>query len=108
MSTASTFDDDPETICYYCRQTMYSPIDIGSPYERECGFVKGASGYMVMDNLEVKPMSAYVCMNLLSTLNIQQADVEERVIKVSLDKALALMDASLQSKTVLTKVFLEA
>ncbi|CAN1130963.1 hypothetical protein LINPERHAP2_LOCUS6136 [Linum perenne] len=63
---------------------------------------------MVMDNLEVQPISAYVYMNSLSTLNIQQADVEERIIQIRLDKALALMEASLQSKTVLTKVFLEA
>ncbi|CAN1269319.1 hypothetical protein LINPERPRIM_LOCUS13539 [Linum perenne] len=63
---------------------------------------------MVMDNLEVKPMSAYGCINLQSALNIQQADVEERVIEIRLEKGFALMEASLQSKTVLTKVFLEA
>ncbi|CAN1130965.1 hypothetical protein LINPERHAP2_LOCUS6136 [Linum perenne] len=105
---------DPHTICYYCRGTMSGLINITSPYKGECGIVKGASGYMVMDNLEVQPISAYVYMNSLSTLNIQQADVEERIIQIRLDKvitqveSLILLEASLQSKTVLTKVFLEA
>ncbi|CAN1269320.1 hypothetical protein LINPERPRIM_LOCUS13539 [Linum perenne] len=43
---------------------------------------------MVMDNLEVKPMSAYGCINLQSALNIQQADVEERVIEIRLEKVI--------------------
>ncbi|CAN1130966.1 hypothetical protein LINPERHAP2_LOCUS6136 [Linum perenne] len=105
---------NPETRLYFGGKTLYQKGDkfsaaaTTSPYKGECGIVKGASGYMVMDNLEVQPISAYVYMNSLSTLNIQQADVEERIIQIRLDKALALMEASLQSKTVLTKVFLEA
>ncbi|CAN1130969.1 hypothetical protein LINPERHAP2_LOCUS6136 [Linum perenne] len=62
-------------------------------YFGECGIVKGASGYMVMDNLEVQPISAYVYMNSLSTLNIQQADVEERIIQIRLDKVITQVES---------------
>ncbi|CAN0897989.1 hypothetical protein LINGRAHAP2_LOCUS19444 [Linum grandiflorum] len=73
------------------------------------GFVKGVVTYMVMDNLEVKPMSTISSITLLSHFNIQQVGaLEEKVVELALDDGLDLLEASLQSKTVLTKVFLSA
>ncbi|CAN1269397.1 hypothetical protein LINPERPRIM_LOCUS13568 [Linum perenne] len=73
------------------------------------GFVKGVLTYMVTDDLEVKPMSTISSITLFSKFNIQQVDaLEERVVELGMDKGKTLLEASLQSKTVLTKVFLEA
>ncbi|CAN1131027.1 hypothetical protein LINPERHAP2_LOCUS6164 [Linum perenne] len=71
------------------------------------GFVKGVVTYMVMDDLEVKPMSTISSLTLLSKFNIQQVGaLEERVIELGMDEGLNLLKASLQCKTVLTSVFL--
>ncbi|CAN1269396.1 hypothetical protein LINPERPRIM_LOCUS13567 [Linum perenne] len=65
--------------------------------------------YMVMDNLEVKPMSTISSLTLLSKFNVQQVGaLEERVIELGMNQGLNLLKASLQSKNVLTSVFLGA
>ncbi|CAN0898004.1 hypothetical protein LINGRAHAP2_LOCUS19457 [Linum grandiflorum] len=74
---------------------------------KENGFVKEVVTYMVMDNLEVKPMSTISSIALLHKFNIQQVgDVEEKVVELGMDEGLNLLKVSLQSKTVLTTVFL--
>ncbi|CAN1269360.1 hypothetical protein LINPERPRIM_LOCUS13555 [Linum perenne] len=74
--------------------------------DKKCGFVKGVVTYMVMDDLEVKPMSTISSLTLLSKFNIQQVGaLEERVIELGMDEGLNLLKASLQCKTVLTSVF---
>ncbi|KAF2289218.1 hypothetical protein GH714_029923 [Hevea brasiliensis] len=73
----------------------------------EKGFVKGVVTYMVMDNLEVSPMSSISSITLLNQFKIQDLSVlEERVVDLGMDEALKLLKESLQSKTVLTRVFL--
>ncbi|CAN1269416.1 hypothetical protein LINPERPRIM_LOCUS13577 [Linum perenne] len=73
------------------------------------GFVKGVVTYMVMDDLEVKPMSTISNISLLNKFNIQQVGaLEEKVVELGMDEGLNLLKASLQSKTVLTRVFLGA
>ncbi|CAN1131056.1 hypothetical protein LINPERHAP2_LOCUS6178 [Linum perenne] len=73
------------------------------------GFVKGVVTYMVMDDLEVKPMSTISSITLLNKFNIQQVGaLEEKVVELGMDEGLNLLKASLQSKTVLTRVFLGA
>ncbi|CAN1131047.1 hypothetical protein LINPERHAP2_LOCUS6171 [Linum perenne] len=73
------------------------------------GFVKGVVTYMVMDDLEVKPMSTISSITLLNKFNIQQVGaLEEKVVELGMDEGLNLLKASLQSKTVLTRVFLAA
>ncbi|KAG2691932.1 hypothetical protein I3760_08G029100 [Carya illinoinensis] len=57
--------------------------------------------YMVMDDLEIKPMSVDPFITLLNDHNIKELGaIEKKVIDVSMD------EAALQSKTVLTDVFL--
>ncbi|CAN0898010.1 hypothetical protein LINGRAHAP2_LOCUS19459 [Linum grandiflorum] len=101
--------NDPEAICPICggRMEYQAPLVSNSG---ETGFVKGLAtySYMVMDDLEVKPMSGILGINLLNELKIPAADFEERVVEFGLDEGLALVKASLLCKTVLTKVFLGA
>ncbi|CAI0467696.1 unnamed protein product [Linum tenue] len=75
----------------------------------EGGFVKGVITYMVMDNLEVKPMSTISSITMLNKFNVQEVGaLEEKVIELGMDEGLNLLKASLQSQTVLTNVFLGA
>ncbi|XP_077244962.1 uncharacterized protein LOC143884952 [Tasmannia lanceolata] len=73
----------------------------------EGGFVKGVVTYMVMDDLAVTPMSTISSITLLNKFNIKEVGtLEEMVVDVGLDEGLALLNASLQSKTALSDVFL--
>ncbi|CAI0626063.1 unnamed protein product [Linum tenue] len=81
----------------------------GDVNSQEGGFVKGVITYMVMDNLEVKPMSTISSITMLNKFNIQEVGaLEEKVIELGVDEGLDLLKASLQSQTVLTSVFLGA
>ncbi|XP_059458471.1 uncharacterized protein LOC132188079 [Corylus avellana] len=74
---------------------------------REVGYVKGMVSYMVMDDLEVKPMSTDSSFTLLREFNVKAAgDIEKKVVNLGMDEGLNLFKASLQSKTVLTDVLL--
>ncbi|GAB4857131.1 hypothetical protein Ancab_015042 [Ancistrocladus abbreviatus] len=71
------------------------------------GFVKGLVNYMIMDDLVVKPMSTVSSITLLNQFNINDVSfLEEKVVHLGLREGVALLKASLESKTVLTDVFL--
>ncbi|KAH7537278.1 hypothetical protein FEM48_Zijuj03G0075800 [Ziziphus jujuba var. spinosa] len=73
----------------------------------EGGYVRGVVTYMVMDDLEVKPMSTISSLTMLKTSNVKDiAHVEEKMISIGMDEELKFLKASLRSKTVLTDVFL--
>ncbi|KAH1045739.1 hypothetical protein J1N35_036523 [Gossypium stocksii] len=60
-----------------------------------------------MDDLVVRPMSAKSIITLLNHLNIKDTgDLEEKVITVGANEGVELLRASMQTKTVLTAVFL--
>ncbi|KAI4370626.1 hypothetical protein MLD38_018957 [Melastoma candidum] len=70
------------------------------------GYVKEGMTYMVMDNLEVKPMSTISSITMLNKLNVKDVGaLEEKVIAVSMNEALELLKTSLYSRNVLTDVF---
>ncbi|CAN0897998.1 hypothetical protein LINGRAHAP2_LOCUS19451 [Linum grandiflorum] len=113
--------DNPQAICPNCNRRMSTEVSFvetaanagdnggGNQNNEGGGFVKGVVTYMVMDDLEVKPMSTISSITLLHKFNIQQVGaLEEKVITVGMDEGLKLLKASLQSKTVLTIVFLGA
>ncbi|CAI0467698.1 unnamed protein product [Linum tenue] len=53
----------------------------------EGGFVKGVITYMVMDNLEVKPMSTISSITMLNKFNVQEVGaLEEKVIELGMDE----------------------
>ncbi|CAI0467691.1 unnamed protein product [Linum tenue] len=118
--------DNPRAKCPQCSSKMRlefsflkaPPAGVNS---EEGGFVKGVITYMVMDNLEVKPMSTISSITMLNKFNVQEVGaLEEKVIELGMDEVtlsvfplalfmgLNLLKASLQSQTVLTNVFLGA
>ncbi|KAH7667779.1 hypothetical protein IHE45_12G082000 [Dioscorea alata] len=66
----------------------------------EGGYVKGVVTYTIMDDLSVTPMSSISSITLLSKFNVKNIDVLKE------KNALELLKTSLESKTVLTDVFL--
>ncbi|CAO2208975.1 unnamed protein product [Urochloa humidicola] len=71
------------------------------------GFVQGIETYMVTDSFAVTPMSAVSSINLLNTFAVKDiGDIQERTVQLGYNEGLAILKASLQSKTVLTDVFL--
>jgi hypothetical protein len=85
--------------------------EIGASSACEEGYVKETVKYMVMDDLEVKPLSTASLVTLLTQFNVNVNDIgaiEERVVDFGMDEAVKLLKASLQSNTVLTDIFLPA
>ncbi|XVF83479.1 hypothetical protein PTKIN_Ptkin16aG0491100 [Pterospermum kingtungense] len=104
---------DSKSICPSCRSEMSRTATVVNPPEKPAsscddgGYVKGVITYMIMDDLVVRPMSTISCITLLNKFNIKDVGVlEEKVINMGTDEGLKLLKASLQSKTVLTDVFL--
>nr|XP_004293071.2 PREDICTED: uncharacterized protein LOC101304653 [Fragaria vesca subsp. vesca] len=93
--------EDPNQQCPQCNHIMSSQviyvdepktIDSGAGV---AGYVKGGLfTYMIMDDLEVKPISS------IGTL-------EEKAVDLGMNEGLRLLKESLQSKSVLSNVFLE-
>ncbi|GKV28511.1 hypothetical protein SLEP1_g37555 [Rubroshorea leprosula] len=104
---------DPTATCPRCGRLINSlmtfvesPKNPFSPVNQG-GFVKGVVTYMVMDNLEVKPMSTITGISMLNRFNVKEiGSLEDRVVDLGMDQGVKLLKASLQSKNVLTDVFL--
>ncbi|KAJ4809929.1 hypothetical protein LUZ62_022495 [Rhynchospora pubera] len=74
----------------------------------EEGFVEGVVTYSVMDDLTVVPMSTISSITLLNKFQIKDlGSLEERTVGVGFEEGLKLLKVSLQSKTVLTDVFMK-
>ena len=86
--------NDPRAICPSCRNQMateqsyvdYPPKDTNaSSSSSEGGYVKGVITYMVMDDLEVKPMSTISSISLLTKFNVRDLGaVEEKVVDLGM------------------------
>ncbi|RCV24718.1 hypothetical protein SETIT_5G108200v2 [Setaria italica] len=75
--------------------------------EQSKGFVQGIVTYTVLDNLTVTPMSTISGITMLNTFAVTDlGDLQEKTVKLGYNEGLAILKASLQSKTVLTDVFL--
>ncbi|KAM3294874.1 hypothetical protein ACQJBY_037639 [Aegilops geniculata] len=72
------------------------------------GFVQGVVTYTVMDSLAVSPMSAISSIALLNTFAVTDLTaLQEMTVQIGYKEvSLEILKASLQSKTVLTDVFL--
>ncbi|CAL9007968.1 unnamed protein product [Prunus brigantina] len=109
--------DSPVTTCPTCisrkisTQVFYAapppePTGVTSGNIKS-GYVKSDIMYIIMDDLEVKPMSTVSSITLLKTLNFKTVDAfEEKVVDLDIEEGLKLVKASLESKTALTNVFL--
>ncbi|XP_048140263.1 uncharacterized protein LOC115725842 [Rhodamnia argentea] len=69
----------------------------------ETGYVKELVKYVVMDDLVVKPMTIGSCIVMLKDKAVM---IEDKFVNFGVDEGKLLLEASLQSKTVLTDVFL--
>ncbi|KAL5569734.1 hypothetical protein UlMin_026309 [Ulmus minor] len=105
--------DTPLAVCPHCRNnTSEEVIYMGSADPQvgssgEGGFVKGVVTYMVMDDLQVKPMSTISSITTLNKFNLKEVGaLEERIVVLEMDQGLKLLKASLQTENVLTHVFL--
>ncbi|KAK0593491.1 hypothetical protein LWI29_037600 [Acer saccharum] len=107
--------ETPNDICPNCRGTMSVVVSLVNSSSAAAnntstssgGFVKGMVTYMVMDNLEVKPMSTISSLTLLNSFNVQNiGSLEEKFVALDVDEGLKLLKASLECKNVLTTVFL--
>lgn len=98
--------------CPQCRDPMNQKRTLVAPpvdgvSSREGGYVKGVVTYMIMDDLTVRPMSTISSITMLNKFNVKEVGVlEEKVVYLGMDEGVKLLKASLQSKTVLTDVFM--
>ncbi|XVE99482.1 hypothetical protein REPUB_Repub03eG0202100 [Reevesia pubescens] len=105
--------DNPRLVCPHCKQMMSTEIPFVAPVAAkgestdEGGFVKGVVTYMVMDDLAVKPMSTISSFTILNKFNVKDVGaLQEMVVHLGMNEGLKLLKFSLQSKSVLTSVFL--
>ncbi|CAO2193698.1 unnamed protein product [Urochloa humidicola] len=121
-SSCSTYVTDASgTSCPNCRNQMKTALKYVAPSSEQQeaanassaaggaakGFVQGIVTYTVLDNLTVTPMSAISSITLLNTFAVRDlADLQEKTVQLGYDEGLAILKASLESKTVLTDVFL--
>ncbi|XP_066381454.1 uncharacterized protein [Miscanthus floridulus] len=71
------------------------------------GFVQGLVTYTVMDDLKVTPMSTISGITLLNTFGITDiGTLKEKTVQLGYEEGLEILRVALQSKTVLTDVFL--
>ncbi|XP_042510980.1 uncharacterized protein LOC122086294 [Macadamia integrifolia] len=108
--------NNSDTRCPNCQHKMSIQMTYvagaGTAEEHICrdngaGYVKGLVTYMVMDGLSVTPFSTISSITLLNNFNVRELDsLEDRVVDLDMDLGLAILKPSLQSKMVLTDVFL--
>ncbi|GJN05761.1 hypothetical protein PR202_ga23425 [Eleusine coracana subsp. coracana] len=71
------------------------------------GFMQGIVTYTVMDDLKVAPMSTISGITLLNTFGITDIGMlQEKTVQLGYAEGLEILRVSLQSKTVLSDVFL--
>uniref|UniRef100_A0A8I6XQC5 DUF674 domain-containing protein n=1 Tax=Hordeum vulgare subsp. vulgare TaxID=112509 RepID=A0A8I6XQC5_HORVV len=71
------------------------------------GYVQRIVTYTVMDDLKVSPMSSISGITLLNKCGVTDiGSLQEKTVQLGYDEGLEILKASLQSKTVLTDVFL--
>jgi hypothetical protein len=87
--------NDQRAICPHCKSSMtseqkyveYPPRDIKASSSSEGGYVKGVITYMVMDDLDVKPMSTISSISLLTKFGVRDLGaVEEMVVDLGIDE----------------------
>ncbi|KAF6172976.1 hypothetical protein GIB67_006352 [Kingdonia uniflora] len=107
--------DNPLAMCPSCHYKMSTQVSYVAPVvagssasaTEGTGYVKGVVTYMIMDDFSVIPMSTISSIALLQKFNVGNVNfLTEKLVDVGMDEALELLRASLQSKTVLSDVFL--
>ncbi|XP_078166491.1 uncharacterized protein LOC144561400 [Carex rostrata] len=106
------------TLCPYCDTGLNTEVtfvdaksDASSVVEVGNGgkvYVKGVVTFSVMDDLTVVPMSTISSITLLNKFQIKDlGSLQEKTVSIGFQEGLKLVMASLETKTVLTDVFLK-
>ncbi|KAG2586930.1 hypothetical protein PVAP13_5NG107200 [Panicum virgatum] len=103
--------DTKGTRCPSCRNDMRVPLKFVPPEASSTGaakgFVKEVVTYTVRDDLTVTPMSTISSITLLNTGGVTDfSALLEKTVRLGYAHGLEIVKASLQSKTVLTDVYL--
>ncbi|PNY12301.1 hypothetical protein L195_g008928 [Trifolium pratense] len=70
------------------------------------GFVKNNATFLVMDDLVIQPVTSVI--DVVNKFNLSKiSSLQDMVVELGLDEGIKLLKASLQSKKVLTSVFLK-
>ncbi|XBI02800.1 hypothetical protein VPH35_131304 [Triticum aestivum] len=106
-------------LCTNCHRSMETPMQPlveeseggsdggGVPRAAGAGFVQGIVTYTVMDDLNVSPMSSISGITLLNNFGVTDIrSLQEKTVQLGYAEGLDILKAPLQSKTVLTDVFL--
>ncbi|KAJ0035463.1 hypothetical protein Pint_26427 [Pistacia integerrima] len=107
----------PNVVCPQCERKMTTevpyvnassnPAGKSTTVAAERGFVKAVVTYMVMDNLELQPMSTISSITMLNRFHVKGVrSLEEKVVDFGVEEGLKLLKASLECKNVLTSIFL--
>ncbi|XP_049409213.1 uncharacterized protein LOC125872523 [Solanum stenotomum] len=112
--TAYNVTDDPGSNCPGCmfRKMSVQVVYAGPPGVKESKaatgfFVKDVVKYMVMDDLVVKPLTLSNITALKDYSTIKEiVSLHEEVVQFGKEEALKLLKSSLESKAVLTSVFM--
>ncbi|KAG6644058.1 hypothetical protein CIPAW_08G029300 [Carya illinoinensis] len=99
--------------CYACKsssmddEVTFEELLSGNKSSGNLNLLKEGVTYMVTDDLEMEPISADNFITLLNEYDITDVGaLEKKVVVLGKDERVKLLKAALQSKTVLTDVFL--
>ncbi|KAI9080099.1 hypothetical protein K1719_037915 [Acacia pycnantha] len=83
---------------------LFDPRSADGRREATMGFVRRPSLFVVMDDLQVLPLTSFTSSSIsfLQKLNTPLDDLEEHEVKIGMMEAMNLLGASLTSKTALT------
>ncbi|GAA0147332.1 hypothetical protein LIER_07059 [Lithospermum erythrorhizon] len=108
--------NDSRAVFPSCRRTMSTAVTYvaaevvateKSGQTEGGGVVIDVVTFMVMDNLEIKPMSTISSITLLNQFNVKEVGaLQEKTVTLTMEKALKILELSLKSNTILTSVFL--
>ncbi|XP_059669993.1 uncharacterized protein LOC132315668 isoform X2 [Cornus florida] len=106
-STSKQHNPLLKQLAYDGRTTASNTVCFGFNNNSE-GYVKDVVTYMVMDDLEVKPLSTISSVTVLNTFDVKDvARLQEKTVSVDMRKGLELVKASFESTTILTDLFLQ-
>ncbi|KAL8093360.1 uncharacterized protein LOC141693021 [Apium graveolens] len=105
---------DPQAVCPSCNNEMNrtmtcvpGPGKEEAKVEKGTGYVKGLVTYMVMDNLQVRPMSTISSITLLSSFKVKDLSALETLeVCIGRKEAVGMLKASFVTEKVLTYLFL--
>ena len=87
--------EDPNAKCPLCNSYMSSKATyVGEQKTKAAtsdfsaaGYVRGVVTYMIMDDLEVKPMSTISSITLLNSFNVKDiSSLQEKIVELSVDE----------------------